>query len=91
MYLEQYVLRDSSKIVSNKDKSTYSLVPKKDDQQPSDKTINSASISGNEALDGENGIFEIPVDHDMLCFWAIVYVILMLRFLRTSVNDFAIS
>ncbi|XP_057792064.1 regulator of nonsense transcripts UPF3 isoform X8 [Salvia miltiorrhiza] len=50
-----YVLRDSSKIMGNKDKSTYSLVRKQDDQQLNDKSINSASISGNEALEGENG------------------------------------
>lgn len=50
-----YVLRDSSKIVSNKDKSAHLLVSKQDDQQLSDKSINSASIPGNEALEGENG------------------------------------
>ncbi|KAL1564860.1 regulator of nonsense transcripts UPF3-like isoform X1 [Salvia divinorum] len=51
----QYVLRDSSKIMGNKDKSAYSLVRKLDDQQVNDKSISSASISGNEALEGENG------------------------------------
>lgn len=43
--------------MSNKDKSSHSLVPKQDDQQLSDKSFNSASISGNEALEGENGMF----------------------------------
>ncbi|XP_042061771.1 regulator of nonsense transcripts UPF3-like isoform X1 [Salvia splendens] len=51
----QYVLRDSSKIMGNKDKSAYSLVRKLDDQQLNDKSISSASIAGNEALEGENG------------------------------------
>ncbi|XP_042006535.1 regulator of nonsense transcripts UPF3-like isoform X1 [Salvia splendens] len=50
-----YVLRDSSKILGNKDKSTYSLARKQDVQQLNDKPINSGSITGNESLEGENG------------------------------------
>ncbi|KAI3445571.1 hypothetical protein Pfo_002236 [Paulownia fortunei] len=50
-----YVLRDSSKIVSSKDKSTYLLVHKQDDQQVMDKSANSAAASRNEALEGESG------------------------------------
>ncbi|KAG6406379.1 hypothetical protein SASPL_133979 [Salvia splendens] len=50
-----YVLRDSSKILGNKDKSTYSLARKQDVQQLNDKPINSGSITGNELLEGENG------------------------------------
>ncbi|KAG6422147.1 hypothetical protein SASPL_118710 [Salvia splendens] len=49
-----YVLRDSSKIMGNKDKSSYSLVRKLDDQQLNDKSITSASIARNEALEGGN-------------------------------------
>lgn len=87
MYFEQYVLRDSSKIMGNKDKSAYSLVRKQDDQQLNDKSINSASISGNDALEGENGIFlnaglGILNDDNMLCFSArLSKVILVLNFL----------
>ncbi|GFQ03956.1 regulator of nonsense transcripts upf3 [Phtheirospermum japonicum] len=50
-----YVLRDSSKVLSSKDKSTYLLVHKQDDQQLVDKSVNSAAVSGHEALEGESG------------------------------------
>ncbi|KAL8520879.1 hypothetical protein ACS0TY_011437 [Phlomoides rotata] len=49
-----YVLRDSSKVVSSKDKSTYILNPKHDDQKLNDKSVNSSAISANE-LEGESG------------------------------------
>lgn len=45
--------------MGNKDKSAYSLARKQDDQQVNDKSISSAFISGNEALEGENGMFLI--------------------------------
>lgn len=48
-----YVLRDSGKISSGKDKSTYILVPKRDDQQLSEKA---ASITGTEPSEEESGV-----------------------------------
>ncbi|KAK6121225.1 hypothetical protein DH2020_044999 [Rehmannia glutinosa] len=51
----RYVLRDSSKGVGGKDKSTYLLVPKHDDQQLTDKSATLASVTGTDALEGENG------------------------------------
>ncbi|KAI3448361.1 hypothetical protein Pfo_005026 [Paulownia fortunei] len=50
-----YVLRDSSKGVGNKDKPTYLLVPKQDDQQLTDKSASLAAVSGTDALEGESG------------------------------------
>lgn len=44
--------------MSSKDKSTYLLTPKQDDQQLNDKSVNSAGISGNEALEGGSGMFQ---------------------------------
>ncbi|KAA8536595.1 hypothetical protein F0562_029073 [Nyssa sinensis] len=51
-----YVLRDSAKGTSGKDKSTYILVPKRDDQQLSDKSVTLAATSGTEVLEGESGL-----------------------------------
>ncbi|KAG8650319.1 regulator of nonsense transcripts UPF3 isoform X3 [Manihot esculenta] len=51
-----YVLRDSAKSTSGKDKSTYILVPKRDDQHLSDKVVASASASGTEVLEDESGV-----------------------------------
>ncbi|XP_048231525.1 regulator of nonsense transcripts UPF3 isoform X2 [Ricinus communis] len=51
-----YVLRDSAKSTSGKDKSTYLLVPKRDDQQFSDKSTPFASASGTEVLEDESGV-----------------------------------
>ncbi|XP_050209861.1 regulator of nonsense transcripts UPF3 isoform X3 [Mercurialis annua] len=51
-----YVLRDSANSSSRKDKSTYLLVPKRDDQQHSDKASTLASVSGTEVLEDESGI-----------------------------------
>lgn len=49
-----YVLRDTAKGTGGKDKSTYILVPKRDDQQLSDKAVSSASASGTEVLEDES-------------------------------------
>ncbi|CAA2968204.1 regulator of nonsense transcripts UPF3-like [Olea europaea subsp. europaea] len=49
-----YVSRDNSKAVSGKDKSTYILV-KRDDQQLSDKSVILTSASGTAALEEETG------------------------------------
>ncbi|XP_019261105.1 PREDICTED: regulator of nonsense transcripts UPF3-like isoform X2 [Nicotiana attenuata] len=49
-----YVLRDSSKAGNGKDKS-YILVPKRDDQQLSDKSGTSAPGSGIDLVEGEIG------------------------------------
>ncbi|KAL6494472.1 hypothetical protein OROGR_031272 [Orobanche gracilis] len=56
-FYHEYVLRDSSKIVSSKDKSTYLLVHKQDDQQLVNKSFNSAAVSGNAVLEDESGQF----------------------------------
>lgn len=50
-----YVLRDAAKNMSVKDKSTYILVPKRDDQQLSDKSVTLVPAAGNELLEEENG------------------------------------
>ncbi|CAN1804410.1 Regulator of nonsense transcripts UPF3 [Linum perenne] len=47
-----YVLRDSAKGASGKDKSTYMLVSKRDDHAPSDK----ASTTGPEGLEDGSGV-----------------------------------
>ncbi|XAR56291.1 hypothetical protein NMG60_11036717 [Bertholletia excelsa] len=52
----QYVLRDNAKGTSGKDKPAYSLVPKRDDQQPSDKYVASAATPGIEVLEEESGL-----------------------------------
>ncbi|GMP63139.1 hypothetical protein CsSME_00024949 [Camellia sinensis var. sinensis] len=51
-----YVLRDTAKNTSGKDKSTYILVPKRDDQQLSDKSAALAGASGTEVSEDESGI-----------------------------------
>ncbi|KAF2293922.1 hypothetical protein GH714_005707 [Hevea brasiliensis] len=51
-----YVLRDSAKNTSAKDKSTYILVPKRDDQHLSDNAVALASASVTEVLEDESGI-----------------------------------
>ncbi|XP_065872690.1 regulator of nonsense transcripts UPF3-like isoform X2 [Euphorbia lathyris] len=63
-----YVLRDTAKSTSGKDKSTYLLVPKRDDQQLSDKAVTFASASGAEVLEDESGItvqpnFKFLIEH----------------------------
>lgn len=42
--------------MSVKDKSTYILVPKRDDQQLSDKSVTLVPAAGNELLEEENGM-----------------------------------
>jgi regulator of nonsense transcripts 3 len=54
----QYVLRDGAKNVSVKDKSTYILVPKRDDEQLSEKSVTLAPAAGTEVLEEENGMAE---------------------------------
>ncbi|KAK1552299.1 hypothetical protein Q3G72_014131 [Acer saccharum] len=49
-----YVLRDSAKNTSGKDKSTYILIPKRDDQQIVDKPVASVSATGSEVLEEES-------------------------------------
>ncbi|XP_044489621.1 regulator of nonsense transcripts UPF3-like isoform X2 [Mangifera indica] len=51
-----YVLRGSAKSISGKDKSNYILVPKRDDQQGLDKLVTSASATGSDIVEEENGI-----------------------------------
>ena len=51
-----YVLRDAAKNTSAKDKSTFSLVPKRDDQLLSDKSVNLAAGGGAEELKEESGV-----------------------------------
>ncbi|KAK0589582.1 hypothetical protein LWI29_016027 [Acer saccharum] len=51
-----YVLRDSAKNTSGKDKSTYILIPKRDDQQIVDKPVASVSATGSEVLEEESGV-----------------------------------
>ncbi|XP_008218705.1 PREDICTED: regulator of nonsense transcripts UPF3-like [Prunus mume] len=51
-----YVLRDTRKNTSAKDKSTYILVPKRDDQQPSEKSVTLASAAGTHVLEEESGV-----------------------------------
>lgn len=50
-----YVARDPGKSSTVKDKSTYILVPRQGDQNPSNKSSNTASSDGNQTFD-ENGI-----------------------------------
>ncbi|KAK4406852.1 Regulator of nonsense transcripts UPF3 [Sesamum angolense] len=54
-----YVLRDNSKGGSSKDKPTYLLVPKLDDQQLTEKSANVAAVSRTDALELESGEFTI--------------------------------
>lgn len=54
----QYVLRDGAKNTSVKDKSTYILVPKRDDEQLSDKSVTLAPATGTEVLEEESGMAE---------------------------------
>ncbi|XP_010910195.2 regulator of nonsense transcripts UPF3 isoform X1 [Elaeis guineensis] len=51
-----YVLRDSRRNISGKDKPTYILVSRKDDQQLLDKSIAVASASSIEALEEAKGV-----------------------------------
>lgn len=51
----QYVLRESAKNKSAKDKSTFIVVPKRDDQLLSDKSLTLAAGGGAEALEEETG------------------------------------
>ncbi|XP_021286730.1 regulator of nonsense transcripts UPF3 isoform X2 [Herrania umbratica] len=51
-----YVLRDSLKNASGKDKSTYILVSKRDEQQLSDKHVTLASSMGTEISEEESGV-----------------------------------
>ncbi|XP_057465431.1 regulator of nonsense transcripts UPF3-like isoform X1 [Actinidia eriantha] len=51
-----YVLRDTAKNTSGKDKSTYTAVPNRHDQQLSDKSLALAAASGTEISEEENGI-----------------------------------
>ncbi|KAL3515746.1 hypothetical protein ACH5RR_022648 [Cinchona calisaya] len=50
-----YVPRDSAKVATGKDKSTYILVPKRDDQNLSDKSVIFAAASGNDAFEEGSG------------------------------------
>ncbi|GKV32133.1 hypothetical protein SLEP1_g40762 [Rubroshorea leprosula] len=51
-----YVKRNSSKNASSKDKSTYILVPKRDEQKLSDKPVTLASSTGTGVLEEESGV-----------------------------------
>ncbi|KAL3538496.1 hypothetical protein ACH5RR_001862 [Cinchona calisaya] len=52
-----YVLRDNAKVTSGKNKSAYVLVPKRDNQHLSDKSVSSAAASGNDAPEEGSGDF----------------------------------
>lgn len=52
----QYILRDSVKNTSSKDKSAYVLVSKQDDQQLSAKPVTLGSTAGTEALEEDSGM-----------------------------------
>ncbi|GMI74375.1 hypothetical protein like AT1G33980 [Hibiscus trionum] len=54
-----YVQRDSLKNAGEKDRSTYILVSKRDEQQLSDKPVTSASSVGTEVSEEESGVFRI--------------------------------
>ncbi|PSS19024.1 Regulator of nonsense transcripts like [Actinidia chinensis var. chinensis] len=51
-----YVLRDTVKSTSGKDKSTYTLVPKPDNHQLSEKSVALAAATGTEVSEDESGI-----------------------------------
>ncbi|XP_050158283.1 regulator of nonsense transcripts UPF3-like isoform X1 [Malus sylvestris] len=51
-----YVVRDVRKNTSAKDKSTYTLVPKRNDQQPSEKSSILASPVGTQLVEEESGV-----------------------------------
>ncbi|KAF8404309.1 hypothetical protein HHK36_009192 [Tetracentron sinense] len=51
-----YVPRDGAKNTSGKDRSTYILVPRREDQQLSDKSVSVASATGTEVLEDESGM-----------------------------------
>ena len=52
---EQYVLRDTAKNTSAKDKSAFILVPKRDDLL-SDKAVTLAAVGGADTLEEEIGM-----------------------------------
>ncbi|PSS29122.1 Regulator of nonsense transcripts like [Actinidia chinensis var. chinensis] len=52
-----YVLRDTAKNTSGKDKSTYTAVPNRHHHQLSDKSLALAAASGTEVSEEENGIY----------------------------------
>lgn len=58
----QYVARDPGKSSTIKDKSSYTLVPKQDDQHLPNKASNMASSDGNQTLD-ENGKVDVFVQN----------------------------
>lgn len=49
-------MRDAAKNMSVKDKSTYILVPKRDDEQLSDKAVTLVPAAGTEVLAEESGM-----------------------------------
>ncbi|KAI3990943.1 hypothetical protein MKX01_026127 [Papaver californicum] len=49
-----YVLRDSPKNMSGKEKPNYILVPRRDNQHRSDKSTSVAAATGTETVEGEN-------------------------------------
>lgn len=51
-----YVMRNPGKTASGKDKSNFILVPKRDEQQLSDKSATLVSSTGNEILGEESGV-----------------------------------
>lgn len=76
MYHEQYVVRDSAKSATGKDKTTYVVVPKHGDQHLSDRTTTTSSADGNPAFEDESGTVEIgvPKFHEIiLIFWYIMF------------------
>ncbi|XP_043704728.1 regulator of nonsense transcripts UPF3-like [Telopea speciosissima] len=50
-----YVLRESAKSSSGKDKSKYILVPRREDQQLAEKSASAATATGTEVLEDESG------------------------------------
>lgn len=71
----QYVLRDSSKAGSGKDK-TYILAPKRDDQQRAEKSGTSAPGSVANAVEEETGMPTLKLSVVITCLHACVSIII---------------
>lgn len=52
----QYVLRESTKNTSSKEKATYLLVSRRDDQQLSDKSVAVGAATEIEIVEDETGM-----------------------------------
>lgn len=68
------MLRDSSKGTSGKDKSAYVLVPKRESQLLSDKSVASPATPGSDALEEESGMVYYRILGHFLCMHLSVYL-----------------